>query len=329
MIFMTTPLIYSIEQPTSISQLPITRAAFDLGSGVFKLAIAEVSEKDIQLKFSKVIKVGLGVDLAESLDNTLSEKVQTIAIKALKELIQEARNQGATQFAGIATAVFRKAVNGKEFLQKLQDNNQMPLCLISQEQEGILAFKTFLNAFLEIEENHCIALDIGSASFQLTAKNNTSYDVFNGPLGISGVLKIFSEEIRQIPYQKNTLFVPITLDEMILLVERVKSKIFSSSWIQAKLSNELTTVFYIDDWIGQLQLRIGQVNKISKNQLWKTLVKITHPSDSTPDREKQSYMIASVLLYSILSKLHINEVRIKLDNTGNAMGMMKEEYFWH
>ncbi len=163
-------------------QSSVTRAAFDLGSGTFKLSVAEVNGQDVKFNFSKVIGVGLGLDLAESHCGSFSDKIQGVALSALRELVKDAKKKGAVQFAGIATAAFRNAANGNEFLQKLKIETGINLHLVSQEDEGALAFKTFFNVFQGINEEDCIALDVGAASFQLTVKNKESYDVVKGCL---------------------------------------------------------------------------------------------------------------------------------------------------
>lgn len=323
----TKSLLGSIDPSFETTQI-ITRAAFDLGSGTFKLVVADVVEHHVQLKFSKVITVGLGLDLAESSNGLLSEKVQNVALNALTELLNEAKAHGATQFAGIATAAFRHAANGEELLQKLKNETGIHLRLIAQEEEGVLAFKTFLNVFPEVKEENCIALDLGAASFQLTAQNQEFYDVLHGPIGVSGVLKLFSEEIRHTPYKRGLLFIPLTLDEILLLIEKVKNNLTLPSWLRNKLLNESTEVCFLDDWIDEIQYRTGQERIVSKIQIWEALLNILDLSDPTPHPRKQSYIISYALLYAVMDKLQINELKMELQNTGSALGIMTESHFW-
>ena len=325
--FTTPPLISSLEKPASVNECTV-RAAFDLGSGTFKLSVAEVIGNDIQLKFSKTIKVGLGLDLAESQSRSFSEKIQTIASSALAELIQDAKEKGATQFAGIATAAFRHALNGNVFLDKLVNETKIPIRLISQKEEGILAFKTFLNVFPEINEKKCIALDLGAASFQLTKKNNQFHDVIQEPLGVSGVLKMFSENIKNISYQRGFLFTPITLNEIKLLIEEIENKIFSDCVIQTWFLNKPFEVLYLDDWIDEIEQRTGQKEKISKVQIWDALIKTIDSININPNLKEQSYIMTYALLYSIMDKSKINDLRVKLHTSGNTLGMMTEDCFW-
>lgn len=327
MIFASSPLISSLENQISVNERNV-RAAFDLGSGTFKLTIAEVIGSDIQPKFSKTIRVGLGLDLAESQSRSFSEKVQTAAFSALAELKKDAIERGATQFAGIATAAFRHAINGNDFLDKLVKEIKIPIRLISQEEEGILAFKTFLNVFSEINENNCIALDLGAASFQLTKKNNQFYDVIQEPLGVSGVLKIFSENIKNISFQRELIFTPITLHEIKLLIEEIEDKIFSDCVIQIQFFNKPFEVLYLDDWVDEIEQRTGQNEKISKAQIWDALIKTLDYINLNPSLKEQSFIMLYALLYSIMDKSKINHLRIKLHTTGNTLGMITEDCFW-
>lgn len=276
MIFIVFFSTCSFEHPKTNCQ-PITRAAFDLGSGSFKLAVAEVCGHHVQLKYAKFIQVGLGFDLAGSTSGKLSEKIQYKALNALKELVNDAKENGAKQFVGVATATFRQACNGKEVLQKLKEETGIDLHLISQEEEGILAFKTVINSFPEISEEECIALDVGTASFQLTGKNSESYDVLHGPLGVSGVLKIYSEEIKNVPYRRGLLFSPITSSAIDLLVEKIKSKIFSPSWIKTKLSDQTVKVLYLYDWVDEIQQYMGKRKSFLNKTFGKLCTKLSIP----------------------------------------------------
>lgn len=327
MILTTSALNGKFEKPNSIPEQSI-RAAFDLGSGTFKLSVAEVNGNHIDLKFCKTIKVSLGQDLAESQNGLFSEKIQLVAFNALTELIKDAQAHGTTEFAGIGTAAFRHAKNGNDFLDKLVQTTNIPIYLISQEQEGILAFKTYLSVFPEMNETNCIALDLGAASLQLTIKTNELYDVLQVPIGVSGVVKIFSENIKLIPYQRGVVFTPITLNEIELLVEEIKNKIPSHSKMQTKLLNGTFEVLYLDDWVDEIEQRTGQKEKISKDQIWNALIKTTDAINRNPNLVEQSCIMAYALLYAIMDKLEINSLRMKLHNSGNTLGMMTEEYFW-
>jgi hypothetical protein len=307
---------------------PITRAAFDLGSGTFKLSIAEVTGNEVKVKFSKVIGVGLGHDLAESFSGAFSQKIQDLALNALLKLFRYAQEKEAIQFAGIATAAFRHAVNGKEFLHKLQKATGINLQLVSQEEEGVLAFKTFLNAFPELKAENCIALDIGAASFQLTAKNRGSYEVLKGSLGVSEVLKIFSTEIRNLPYQRGVLFTPLKINEIELLIKTIQNRITSHSWLMTRLLDKEVKILYLDDWVDEIQQHVNQKNQVSKTDIWEALTKTIDLTNSAPNLKKQSYVMTYTLLYSIMTKLQIPELWIKWHNTGSTPGMMTENHLW-
>jgi exopolyphosphatase / guanosine-5'-triphosphate,3'-diphosphate pyrophosphatase len=115
---------FSINSNTSLVKKAATRAAFDIGSGKFKLLVADFyRENKIEEKFSKIVRVSLAKDLANSADNHLSESIKKKAMAALEELQNDAQSYGASQCQGVATAVFRKAKNGEAFLNSLQNKN--------------------------------------------------------------------------------------------------------------------------------------------------------------------------------------------------------------
>ena len=305
-----------------------TKAAFDLGSGKFKLLVAEVQEKNIQVKFSKLLSVELGADLAESEEQTLSDDIQKKALDSLKELKKNAEEYGATHFQGIATAVFRKAKNGDIFLQNLIRETGLDLEIISQEKEGLLGFYTAAALCPDLKEENMISWDSGNASFQIVTKIENGYEVYEGPVGNSSVAKVFIEEVRKEPFTKKFIINPMTLQECDLLIKLIQSKISPPNWLQKKISDSnISTVALGDkECIFAIAARRIGASTYSKDQVKEVIEKMAGLSS----QDLRSYVTLAnpetaltrvILLYAVMEKFNIQEISYK-EATGNTLGLL-------
>ncbi|MCE5318888.1 MAG: hypothetical protein LLG04_16190, partial [Parachlamydia sp.] len=115
------------------------RAAIDFGSGSVKIQVALMDQPLLK----KTIPLSLSEDVAShggSISEEMKSKAQTILQTFKEEALAAAASRGYSQveFSGIATAVFRKAENGKVLLQQLENTLGIPFRIISQDEEGKL-----------------------------------------------------------------------------------------------------------------------------------------------------------------------------------------------
>lgn len=299
-----------------------TRAAFDLGSGTFKVFVAEVSNDSLEWKFSRSIPVGLGLDLAASSDKKFPAKSYQTALKALQQLREDALASGATQFTGIATAAFREAENGAQLLQFLESEANIALRIISQEEEAVLGFETVMALFPKYSHENTVVIDMGAASFQLTACDAIGYNIHLGNLGISHVVKSFFEEIRKVPYSRGMTFDPITVEEAQKLVEHIKTKVRFPSWLKEKASQAAIEFIYCDEPIAELQSEAGRVSQAK-------IAEVLFRKDDQQDSKKHSIFILNYsLLYSIISELDIDGFLLKEIDSGCGAAVIRQGQFW-
>lgn len=313
----------------------ITRAAFDLGSGTFKVVVADVKGEDVNVKFAKTISVGLGNDLAESKDQTLSNRVQDVAFKAIQELKKDAEKHKATEFKGVATEVFRKAKNGEALLTKLTDVANMNLQIISQEKEGTIGFNTAAVLTPEEDKTNIISWDSGGASFQIVdTDGHDHYQIYKGPLGSSVVLKILMEEVRKQPYTKDAAINPISAQECEALAKALQNKISSPKWLKNRMKNQDATIVGIGDqssMFAHISKRVGSDHFTFED----VRQAIQELADKTDDDFKKDYNVTrpkdflaeTVLLYAVMEKFGIHEVTFK-EATGSTIGLLIDKDFW-
>ncbi|HSX04138.1 MAG TPA: hypothetical protein VLG76_05355 [Rhabdochlamydiaceae bacterium] len=313
----------------------VTRAAFDLGSGTFKVVVAEVNGEDVNVKFSKMISVGLGNDLAESKDQTLSSRVQDAAFKALQELKKDAEKQKATEFQGVATEVFRKAKNGEALLTKLTNVANVNLQVISQEKEGMIGFNTA--AVLTPEENktNLISWDSGGASFQIVGTDGQDhYNIYKGALGSAVVLKILMEEVRKQPYTQEAPINPLSAQECDALVKALQNKISAPKWLKNRMKNQDASIVGIGDsnsMFAHISKRVGS-DHFTIEDVRQAIQDLAGKTDDDFKQEynvsrPKAYLTEIVLLYAVMDKFGIHEVTFKEAN-GSTIGLLIDKEFW-
>ncbi len=169
----------------------VIRAAFDVGSGSFKVQVAAITAPvpgsalsahaaapTIRTLYALEEPVFFGLDWLRSPDGNLSADVQTRGLAVLRRMLATAATHGATQHAAIFTEVFRKAHNGAAFVAEVaallreataasqpqhgnHQSTRSPVTLISQDEEGELGFAT---ALATVAEQACNAASASAHS---------------------------------------------------------------------------------------------------------------------------------------------------------------------
>ena len=100
-----------------------------------------------------------------------------------------ARAEGVTAFAAVATEVFRKAKNGRQFLDRLETEAGVKTALLSQDEEARIGFET-ASALASTPEN-VASYDSGGGSFQIASLDaNGALRTYNASLGKTVALEM-------------------------------------------------------------------------------------------------------------------------------------------
>ena len=127
------------------------RASIDVGSGATKLMVADVdtsSGRVVRTLFGEERTVSFALSTKEG--GRLSDMVMERGLQVLRDyrriadkLLAAAQQRQTTQsIAAVATEVFRKAPNGKEFLERVKSETGIAVQLISQTTEAEIGFMT-------------------------------------------------------------------------------------------------------------------------------------------------------------------------------------------
>lgn len=229
------------------------RAAIDFGSGAVKYQVGIVDTDDNKIVGEPLLIKQVSLNLTEDVaanGGSISEAMEKqgmIILSALKDEAQVAASQigqSDVKFAGIATAVFRKAPNGPALLQRFEDELGIHFQILSQEEEGVLGYMTAKVLYPEVPEEDIIAWDNGNGSFQLTGKVGDAYTRYQGPTGYGTVRVILSKDIRNgavlQPHESGN---PVSVQECDELARRVQDLLSPTpAWIMIKLASEKTIV---------------------------------------------------------------------------------------
>lgn len=158
------------------------RMGLDIGSGSTKMMVAEVDicKKAILKVLAQDSRpVQYNEDFEKSKDGTIGNETEAKGLKALEELIAQAKTFKVKSSKGVATSVFRKAKNGNEIIARFAKKLKMNLKVISQEEEALLGYKSAIATLKDVDtQMNIIVWDIGGGSMQMVGKDSEGKDQF-------------------------------------------------------------------------------------------------------------------------------------------------------
>jgi len=141
-----------------------TYAALDLGTNNCRLLVARPTHEGFRVvdAFSRIIRLGEGV----SLTGRISEAAIDRAIEALAICRDKMRARRVTRARLIATEACRAAINGREFLARVDEVVGLELEIVDRETEALLA-ATGCTPLVDPQVQSVILFDIGGGSSEL------------------------------------------------------------------------------------------------------------------------------------------------------------------
>jgi exopolyphosphatase / guanosine-5'-triphosphate,3'-diphosphate pyrophosphatase len=161
-------------------------AAVDIGSLTVRLAVAEVlgpGRFRVILHHREV--TGLGREVAET--GLLGRADEDRTLEALDGFAREMAARGVERGQGVATQAVRQAGNGQEFLRAAAAVLNIPVRLLTPEEEGHLALSGVLSALDSryLDTGPLVVFDVGGGSSEFILVQRARQPVFAGlPLGV-------------------------------------------------------------------------------------------------------------------------------------------------
>ena len=306
----------------------IRRAIFDIGSGTTRMTIADVNAKtgEVTLVHETAEPVSYKLDL-ESNKNEFSEEIRNKGTLVLAKMKWAALQQGAQEFAAVATSAFRTAQNGSEFAQFITKVLGIRLSIISQEQEGILGF---LAAAQKENKEKIVVWDIGGGSMQLTTMDgNGKFHVYGGKLASVSFASYIIQTIQKKDISKVKTPNPIAPEEMEKAISHAKSSLGEiPSIVREKLKDPKTVVLGIGGvHYYSIRNQIGMGNTYTVVRLKETLDQRLGKTDAEIGGEYANTEVSNLgLVLAFMQEMGLESVKTKKVN--NTNGMMLYPDLW-
>jgi exopolyphosphatase/guanosine-5'-triphosphate,3'-diphosphate pyrophosphatase len=141
-----------------------TYGALDLGTNNCRLLIARPDEGGFTVldAFSRIVRLGEGL----STSGKLSQPAMDRAVEALGVCADKLRRRHVTLSRSVATEACRRAVNGREFAERVRRETGVALEIIAPQEEARLAVLG-CHKLLEPGDGPALIFDIGGGSTEL------------------------------------------------------------------------------------------------------------------------------------------------------------------
>lgn len=317
----------------STSQVEI-RAAMDIGSGATNMKIAKVdpkTEKIISIIFERSIPVAYQKQLEQSPDSTFNADIMNQGIKAIKTLKEIADQHQVKKVVAVATAAFRQASNSDSFVKEIKKMTGVDVKVISQDEEGFLAFRAAL-AKLPVSDERAVVWDIGGGSLQLTAlSGHDFYHVDKGKTASTPFKNYIIEKIEG----KNSAEIhspnPMNEEQMrqAILYSMKLADESTSDYIKNKIKEKDTQVLAVGNLFNYgIRSTVGGKSEMTLDDLESAVLKLQGKSDRQISGDSFAEVAVSnpLLVLGYMKALSIEKVTI-LD-VNNADGALTYPPFW-
>lgn len=311
----------------------VIRAALDIGSGAMKLVVAEIDEDNNsieQIFYSEEFSLDLKRDMMKSGKPYFSDEIQQKTEKTLAHLKMHVASFNPSSWAGIATMASRQSTNAPQLFQRINDQQKVPISIITQQEEGRLGFVTAV-AVSHLAPESVIAFDSGGASFQISTLSEGEVKVLKGDMGYVPAESLLLTKVREGTFHCNSPN-PISYDEIGELVHLIKKQLPPlSDELAAKLKDPLSRVIGIGgetSLFASARIALGKTH-IIKAELAETLKTFSDKSDEELQmfKEAKEAVIDLALLYAIMDGLEMDEVYYYPSN-GSCEGLLIDKNYW-
>src|SRR5262245_58275263 len=158
-------------------------AGIDIGSNSIRLIVAEVNAdgSDYRLLDDHKETTRLAHGLTDT--NRLAPEAMALSLDALRRMKRLIEAHHVQHIEAIATSAVREAVNGQEFVQLVRAQLDLPIEVISPQEEGRLSFLSVQRRF-DIRDQQVLLLDLGGGSGELIfAANGVVEEIHSLPIG--------------------------------------------------------------------------------------------------------------------------------------------------
>lgn len=162
-------------------------AAIDIGSNTTRILVAEPQDGQIVKVMEQRAYTRIG-KARDGKGRISKEKIEEVA-DIVDTQVRLAREVGAEAFRAVATAAIRDSKNGEAMVKAIEAKAGIPVDIISEKEEGRLAFLGATKALGHPAEGSVAVVDVGGGSTEiiLGSMSDGVQEVMSWPIG-SGLL---------------------------------------------------------------------------------------------------------------------------------------------
>lgn len=171
-------------------------------SAARRIAVIDIGSASIRLLVVEMTGAGSWRTLAE--ERAMTRLAQGLAtggtivpdalrrsVEAVDRFVAVAKRLGADEVGAFATAAVRDAQNGAEFVAMVKDRTGLRVRMVSEEEEGMLVFRSVSRVF-DLSEGASAVVDIGGGSLEVvSAISGVITDNVSMPLGAVRLTEAF------------------------------------------------------------------------------------------------------------------------------------------
>lgn len=310
----------------------VVRAALDVGSGGIKVTVAKVIDEAIEhVYYAHEYAVPFKRDMETSKNNSFSEEVQRLALQTFAQIKKDVACYEPVEFSGIATAASRKAKNAQALYDKVKQDFDINIEIISQAEEGRLGFMT-AEAISKISQGTLVCYDSGMGSFQFTTQINQKLEVVEGDVAYIYALTTLVEDLRKHKLDTKSSPNPVTLEEASALVPLLQKNLpHISSVFAEKLKSPQTNIVGIGNQNFIFSIASVGTGKKSytKEEVWKAIVDNCNKSDEQLGQfyDPNTVLVGMILLYSVMDAYEMPRLTYVPTN-GSCEGVLIDARYW-
>ncbi len=144
-------------------------AAIDIGSNAARLLIVEILESNKEISFNKInlvrVPLRLGLDVFQKGEiSPMRERMILESMQAFRHLMDA---HGVSYFRACATSAMRDARNSKKILKAVNQKAEIPIEIISGDEEASLVFENHIAETLTNDKGY-LYIDVGGGSTELS-----------------------------------------------------------------------------------------------------------------------------------------------------------------
>lgn len=287
-------------------------ASIDLGSNSLSILIAKIDNHRITPIFEKIYLIRLAQGIKEN--SLLHEDAKKRCLNVFKKIETLITKYNPDHILAVGTAALRNAIDGEIFSKSILKNFNIPIKIISGQNEANLTYLATINEFKKYNKNICM-IDIGGASTEIVVGNSNS--IFSKISLDIGTVNLTEEFINNDPPTKNEL------DQMEIKIKKILTKKIHFPFNKENIhlgigvAGTLTTLKSIDLNIQKYDSKIIHGSKLNiknltkiKKKLCKMKIKDRIKLNGIDEKRADIIPTGSIILKLLMKELNLKSIYI-------------------